>query len=78
MTPQQQRIAQLVGQGLSNAEIAHRLSLEISTVKSHISRLLQRLDLHNREQLIVQLWRTGFITSAGPGTGGRDRDLSQS
>jgi len=63
MTPQQQRIGHLVGQGLSNAEIAQRLSLEISTVKSHISRMLQRLNLHNRQQLIAHLWRTGFVAS---------------
>jgi DNA-binding CsgD family transcriptional regulator len=63
MTPQQQRIGHLVGQGLSNAEIAQRLSLEISTVKSHISRMLQRLNLQNRQQLIAHLWRTGFVAS---------------
>ena len=64
MTPQQNRIARLVGEGLSNAEIAERLSVEISTVKSHVSRMLQRLNMDNRQQLIAYLWRTGFITSA--------------
>ena len=63
MTPQQQRIGHLVGQGMSNAEIAQRLSLEVSTVKSHVSRMLQRLNLPNRQQLIAHLWRTGFVTS---------------
>jgi DNA-binding CsgD family transcriptional regulator len=68
MTPQQQRIGHLVAEGLSNAEIANRLSLEISTVKSHISRMLQRLNLHNRQQLVACLWRTGFIPQPETGT----------
>ena len=69
MTPQQSRIARLVAEGLSNAEIAERLSVEISTVKSHVSRMLQRLNIDTRQQLIAYLWRTGFITSTSTGPG---------
>jgi DNA-binding NarL/FixJ family response regulator len=70
MTPQQHRIARLVGEGLSNAEIAKRLSVEISTVKSHVSRMLQRLNMDSRQQLIAYLWRTGFLTDVGADEGG--------
>jgi DNA-binding CsgD family transcriptional regulator len=70
MTPQQQRIGQLVGQGLSNADIAKHLSLEVSTVKSHVSRMLQRLNLDGRQQLIAHLWRTGFMAGSDPGAEG--------
>ncbi|HYU83774.1 MAG TPA: LuxR C-terminal-related transcriptional regulator [Kribbellaceae bacterium] len=62
LTGQQRRILRLVGQGMSNAEIAANLSLEISTVKSHVSRLLQRCGLRDREQLIVLAWRSGLMS----------------
>jgi excisionase family DNA binding protein len=62
LTGQQRRILGLVGQGMSNAEIAAGLSLEISTVKSHVSRLLQRCGLRDREQLIVLAWRSGLMS----------------
>jgi DNA-binding CsgD family transcriptional regulator len=61
LTDQQRRILWLIGQAMSNAEIADRLSLEISTVKSHVSRLLQRCALRDREQLIVLAWSSGVM-----------------
>jgi len=62
LTPQQERICRLVGEGMSNAEIADQLCLEISTVKSHLSRMLQRMDLRDRQQLVAHLWRSGFLS----------------
>jgi DNA-binding NarL/FixJ family response regulator len=61
LTPQQQRVARLLVRGLSNAEIAAQLDLEVSTVKTHISRMLQRLDLRSRHQLMAHLWQSGEI-----------------
>ena len=61
LTGQQQRILQLVGQGLSNTEIAATLTVEVSTVKSHVSRILQRCALRDREQLIVLAWKSGLM-----------------
>lgn len=61
LTSQQQRILELIGQGLSNAEIAASLTVEISTVKSHVSRILQRCALRDREQLIVLAWQSGLM-----------------
>lgn len=61
LTDRQRRILKLVGEAMSNAEIAANLSLEISTVKSHVSRILQRCDLRDREQLIVLAWRSGLM-----------------
>jgi DNA-binding CsgD family transcriptional regulator len=55
------RVLKLVAEGRSNAEIAEVLSIEISTVKSHVSRLLSRLDLPNRPHLIAYAWRTGVV-----------------
>lgn len=67
LTEQQQRILELIGQGLSNAEIAASLTVEISTVKSHVSRILQRCALRDREQLIVLAWKSGLVSCEQPG-----------
>ncbi|HZR54274.1 MAG TPA: LuxR C-terminal-related transcriptional regulator [Streptosporangiaceae bacterium] len=67
LTGQQQKVLELVGQGLSNAEIAANLTVEISTVKSHVSRILQRCGLRDREQLIVLAWQSGLMSDSSPG-----------
>lgn len=67
LTPQQRRVGELLIDGLSNAEIAERLDVEVSTVKTHVSRMLQRLDLRDRHQLIAHLWRSRFEGDAPPG-----------
>jgi DNA-binding NarL/FixJ family response regulator len=61
LTPQLSRVLELVAHGLSNAEIASELTLGVSTVKSHVSRLLSRLGVRNREGLIAYAWRSGLI-----------------
>jgi len=63
LTPQMQRVLELVAQGRSNAEIAEELSVEVSTVKSHVSRLLSRLDCRDRENLIAFAWRSRLVRS---------------
>jgi DNA-binding NarL/FixJ family response regulator len=63
LTPQMRRVWELVARGLSNAEIASELTLEVSTVKSHVSRLLSRLGIRNRESLIAFAWSLGQIPS---------------
>jgi DNA-binding NarL/FixJ family response regulator len=55
----------LIATGMSNAEVAAELTLEVSTVKSHISRLLSRLGLPNRERLIAFAWRSGVVDREG-------------
>jgi DNA-binding NarL/FixJ family response regulator len=61
LTPQMRRVLDLVARGMSNAEIASELTLEVSTVKSHVSRLLSRLGVSNRERLIAFAWRSGVF-----------------
>ncbi|HMK97084.1 MAG TPA: LuxR C-terminal-related transcriptional regulator [Acidimicrobiales bacterium] len=51
LTPSERRVASLVGQHLSNAEIAERLFISIPTVKSHLSRTFAKLGVANRGQL---------------------------
>lgn len=65
LTRQQRAILALLADGRSNVEIAEKLTVEVSTVKSHVSRLLQRFDLRDREQLIAFAWRTGMVGPSG-------------
>ncbi|NEA32009.1 response regulator transcription factor [Streptomyces sp. SID13031] len=54
-------IAVAVGEGKSNAEISATLYLSIPTVKTHVSRILTKLDLNNRVQIALLVHDAGFL-----------------
>jgi DNA-binding NarL/FixJ family response regulator len=64
LTARQQAVAELVAEGLTNAEIAERLQLSRATVKGHITVALRRLALRDRTQLAIHVHRS---TRPGPG-----------
>ena len=64
LTARQQAVAELVAEGLTNAEIAERLQLSRATVKGHITVALRRLGLRDRTQLAIHVHRS---TRPGPG-----------
>ena len=53
LTDREREVAVAIGQGKSNAEIAAELFMSVATVKAHVSRLLQKLDLDNRVQIAL-------------------------
>jgi len=60
LTEREVEILKLVAQGLSNQEIANRMSLSAWTVRSHISNILSKLHLENRTQAALYALRTGL------------------
>ena len=49
LTPREREILELIGQGLTNQQIADRLIIEVGTVKNHVHSILQKLDVSSRE-----------------------------
>ncbi|RAY13058.1 DNA-binding response regulator [Actinomadura craniellae] len=78
LTARQREVLALVGEGLTNAEIAGRLGLGVPTVKTHVSTLLRVLGRRDRTQLAVLACRRPPVprpARAVPGAPRRGRDL---
>jgi len=62
LTQRQQEIVRLIGEGLSNKQIALRLSLGTSTVKNHVHDILDRLQVTSRRQAVARIHRASRLS----------------
>ncbi|TDD86380.1 response regulator [Actinomadura rubrisoli] len=62
LTARELEVLRLLARGLTNAELAGHLHLSEATVKTHVARILSKLDLRDRAQAIIVAYETGLIT----------------
>ncbi len=55
LTPREREVLELLGQGLSNREIADQLVIEVGTVKNHVHNILKKLDLSSRRDVVTYM-----------------------
>jgi DNA-binding NarL/FixJ family response regulator len=66
LTQREREVLALVGEGLSNQEIAARLVLSPATARTHVSRSMVKLRARDRAQLVVVAYQTGLVSPAPP------------
>jgi DNA-binding NarL/FixJ family response regulator len=69
LTDREREVLSLVAAGLSNDEIARQLFVSPLTAKTHVSRILTKLDARDRAQLVVLAYESGLVTPGNAGHG---------
>jgi DNA-binding NarL/FixJ family response regulator len=66
LTPREREVLDLLARGLSNSEICEQLVISEATAKTHVARILQKLDVRDRVQTVIYAYESGLVT---PGYG---------
>ncbi|MBF8194609.1 response regulator transcription factor [Nonomuraea sp. K274] len=64
VTEREREVLMLIARGLSNGEIAGHLQVSLATVKTHITRLLAKLEARDRAQLVIAAYESGLVSAA--------------
>ncbi|WP_371525583.1 response regulator transcription factor [Streptomyces sp. NBC_01283] len=62
LSDRERQVLTLVARGLNNQEVAGALGLSPSTAKTHVSRIMTKLGMHDRAQLVIAAYESGLIT----------------
>lgn len=65
VTEREREVLMLIARGLSNHEIADHLQVSLATVKTHITRLLAKLEARDRAQLVITAYESGLVSASG-------------